>query len=80
MADFSNRAGVGVKDYVMAPGVSVYSTLPRNRYASWDGTSMATPQVAGIAALMMQARPNLTAPQIEALLIQSARPDGVAPR
>jgi len=37
---------------VMAPGVDVWSTLPNNQYAAWDGTSMATPIVSGIAALV----------------------------
>ena len=35
-----------------APGVSIWSTLPGNQYAAWSGTSMATPIVSGIAALM----------------------------
>ncbi len=37
---------------LMAPGESIYSTLPGNKYAAWSGTSMATPVVSGIAALM----------------------------
>jgi hypothetical protein len=36
---------------LMAPGVDVWSTLPNEQYAAWDGTSMATPIVSGIAAL-----------------------------
>jgi hypothetical protein len=78
VADFSNLAGPGAKDFVMAPGVAVYSTLPKNKYATWNGTSMATPHVAGVAALIKQANPALTAPQIEAILIQTARPDLVS--
>lgn len=40
---------------VAAPGVDVTSSLPNNQYASWQGTSMATPHVAGTAALMLSA-------------------------
>ena len=37
---------------IRAPGVDIYSTLPDNQYAAWDGTSMAVPSVSGLAALL----------------------------
>lgn len=39
---------------VVAPGVDVYSSLPGGEYGSWSGTSMATPHVAGLAALYVE--------------------------
>lgn len=58
-ASFSNM----VKDLKMgiaAPGVNVYSTMPGSNYASMNGTSMATPYVAGILGLMKSLKPDLT--------------------
>lgn len=61
VADFSCAGGITVS----APGVDIYSSYPLpDAYNRLDGTSMATPYVAGIAALMMQARPTATARQI----------------
>lgn len=74
-ADFSNHAGYTPLDYVVAPGVEVYSTIPYNGYSLADGTSMAAPHVAGIAALMLSANPNLTVGEIEQILTQTANPD-----
>lgn len=53
---------------VSAPGVDVYSTIPSNSYASWSGTSMAAPHVAGVAALIWSAFPHYTRDQVRRLL------------
>ncbi|MEA5500304.1 S8 family serine peptidase [Limnoraphis robusta Tam1] len=74
-ADFSNQAGWIPLDYVVAPGVEVYSTIPYNSYSLADGTSMAAPHVAGVAALMLSANPNLTVGEVEQILTQTANPD-----
>ncbi|MEB3311094.1 MAG: S8 family peptidase, partial [Snowella sp.] len=79
IASFSNRAGSNsAMVHVMAPGVGVYSTLPNNQYASWNGTSMASPHVAGVVALMLSANPNLTHAQIRQILTETS--SNVLPR
>ena len=70
MANYSNRAG-GQPNlaYVTAPS-SANSTLPNNRYRVMNGTSMASPHVAGVVALMLSANPSLTDADIRAILSQ----------
>lgn len=53
---------------VAAPGVNIYSTIPGNQYASFNGTSMATPYVAGLLGLMKSIRPQLSAKEAYILL------------
>ena len=73
VADFSNLAGDDNNmAYVVAPGVKVYSTLPNNNYNFDNGTSMAAPHVAGVAALMLSANPNLNPQQVRQILTDSA--------
>lgn len=55
-SEFSN---FGLWVDVAAPGEEIYSFFPESRYASWDGTSMAAPFVAGQAAILRSMRPNM---------------------
>lgn len=55
-----------------APGVSIYSTFLNEGYATESGTSMATPFVSGVAALIKSENPSLSSPEIRELLCSSA--------
>ncbi|MEL6276083.1 MAG: S8 family serine peptidase, partial [Bacteroidota bacterium] len=59
---------------VFAPGRDIYSTIPESEYSSFNGTSMAAPMVAGIAALLRSYFPDLTARQVREIIIESALP------
>jgi len=74
MAYFSNYGSTSVD--LAAPGVSILSTIPGGDYASFSGTSMATPHVAGAAALLKAFRPELNMAQLKARLLSSG--DAVA--
>lgn len=77
MDDDSNRAGSRPLDYVVAPGVDIYSTTPDNTYETYSGTSMSTAQVSGVAALVLNANPNLTPAQVEYILTTTANRNGL---
>ena len=70
IAPFSNYGKTMVD--VFAPGVRIYSTIPGNKtYAAMSGTSMASPVVAGLAAVLRSYFPNLSAVQIKQVIEDS---------
>jgi subtilisin family serine protease len=73
-ADFSNYGQKSVD--LFAPGKDILSTTPDGTYSSYSGTSMATPEVAGIAALVLSQKPNLTAVQLKKILTSTVTPFG----
>lgn len=69
VASFSNYGKRNVD--VFAPGVKIWATAPNNSYKFLQGTSMASPEVAGLAALIRSYFPNLTASQVKKVIMQS---------
>lgn len=68
-ASFSNYGKTAVD--VFAPGVQIYSSIPGSKYAYFDGTSMACPVAAGLAALIREYYPKLSAIQVKEIILQS---------
>ena len=69
IADFSNYGKLNVDVY--SPGVQIYATTPNNEYKYEQGTSMAAPNVAGVAALIRSYFPNLSAKEVKTILMSS---------
>jgi subtilisin family serine protease len=71
-AKFTNYGETSVD--LFAPGVYVYSTLPKNTYKESSGTSMAAPVVSGVAALLFSYFPELSAKEIKEVILESTQP------
>jgi flagellar hook assembly protein FlgD len=69
ITDFSNY---GNSIDFAAPGEDIYSTINGSKYGSMDGTSMASPVVAGVAALILSKNPLMTDEQVETVLQKSS--------
>ena len=78
IADFSSRGPAGrsgaIKPDLVAPGVDVLSTVLGGEYGRSSGTSMASPYVAGVAALLVAAHPDWTPARIKSALVNMAIP------
>jgi len=74
---FDHRLAHPYSDYgkmnvdLFAPGSDIYSTVPGSKYDFKSGSSMSTPVVSGVAALLMEYFPTLTAAQVKTILIKS---------
>jgi peptidase S8 and S53, subtilisin, kexin, sedolisin len=69
VASFSNYGKNNVD--LFSPGVQIYATVPENKYKFLDGTSMAAPEVAGVAALIRAYFPTLKAREVKQILMES---------
>lgn len=84
VADFSSsqrfiRPGDPLVPDVVAPGVETLSALPGGAFGEFSGSSMATPHIAGLAALLWQAKPGATVDEIEAAIFKSCKRPSTMP-
>jgi cell wall-associated protease len=73
-ANFSNFGKTAVD--VFAPGVGIVSSIPGNQYAKFNGTSMASPEVAGVAALLLNKFPQATVAEIKDAILSTTNQYG----
>ena len=72
ITDFSNYGSFNVD--VFAPGEEIYSSVPNNNYKYEDGTSMASPNAAGVAVLIRSYYPKLSAAKVKKIIMDSGTP------
>jgi len=83
VSDFTSwgtDAELGLKPDIGAPGGQIYSTWPHQQFGGHNtigGTSMAAPHIAGLAALILQAKPKLDPDEVQTLLMNTSSPIGV---
>jgi subtilisin family serine protease len=72
LSSFSN---IGIKTVdLAAPGSNIYSTINGNKYGMASGTSMASPNATGVAAMILGYNPKLSATELKAVLMKSSTP------
>lgn len=74
ISNFSNLPGVFSQNFVFAPGEEIMSTVAFDKFDKMSGTSMATPHVSGVLALMNKYYPNLTALDLKTCLLNTCDP------
>lgn len=72
VAGFSNYGHKNVD--IFAPGSEIYATVPNGKYKFEQGTSMASPNAAGVAALIRSYYPTLSAAQVKRIIMESGTP------
>lgn len=76
-APFSNWFSNYQQEFgVAAPGVAIFSTVPGNRYARFNGTSMAAPCVAGLVGILKATRPSITTQEAYQILYETGKETG----
>ncbi len=75
--EYSNFSNIGGRVDVVAPGENIYSTVANNGYENngWNGTSMATPHVSGIAAMLYSIDKDLEGDKVKEIIEKSATTD-----
>lgn len=75
----SASSGHGYNLFVTAPGTNILSTIPDSKIAKMSGTSMACPHVAGLAALILERNPSLTAKKVREIIAKNTKKVGTRP-